>query len=111
MALSNLLNATQGYTIVTHCELIVHRPSWAMDLCLRLAATETSGAPEVQVLFEGVSGLSLREFGGGLTQLLSLEAEDVSSEQLDRVKYRVRELERESLALCCGGIRVDTLVA
>jgi hypothetical protein len=111
MALSQLLEAAGGYTIIPACELIVHRPSWTMDLRLRLESTATSGAHEVETLFEEVSGLSLRQFGGGLTQLLALKVEEVSGDQLERVKYRVGELEREALLLSCRGIRVDATVA
>mgnify|MGYP001270217678 FL=1 len=107
MANANPLTRIQGHTIVRHMELVVDPATWISDLRLRLSSGEALGSSSVEVVFEDVSELCLRGLGGGLTQLLYLEAEDHRPDQLDRIKFRVKELERDSLSLSCAAIRIE----
>jgi hypothetical protein len=60
------------------------------DLELVLSANE-SGSDAVSLIFHDVSALELNGFGGGLTQLMHLEASRVY-DGLDRIRYEIRDL-------------------
>src|SRR5258706_15909865 len=59
----------------------------------------------------GVTNLSLQDFGGGLTQLMSLRVEDVSGRQWDRIAYSVTELKHESIAFLCRDVSIPARYA
>ena len=54
-----------------------------------------------------VSGLALREFGGGMTQLMRIEVLDRSEEQLDRVSFEFVEREYQLLRFVCANASVE----
>lgn len=77
-------------------EFSVDADSGVCRLILDLAPSQTQDTRTLRAGFVDVSNLSIREFGGGLTQVVDLAVEDISDKQLDRIKYEVKELERES---------------
>ncbi len=82
------------------------RAQWAYALRITLA----NGSGEAIVLFcEDFSNLHVSEFGGGLTQFLVLRARDVREEQLDRVKFHFRDVERDAIASDCVSADVAAL--
>src|ERR1700736_4520986 len=84
-----------GYTGVKRLEFVFHPAYSSYDLCLVLE-NPLNGKIKGVTLSE-VSHLAIREFGGGLTQLLYLMVEDIRDFQLDRVTYRVKDMERNML--------------
>jgi hypothetical protein len=78
----------EGLTIVRSLSFVL-TPELTCDLSIDLAETELAGARAVAILFEGVFQLRLSDLGGGVSQILDLAVEDVSSWQWDRLKYRV----------------------
>ena len=60
----------------------------------------------IRVQFCGVSNLSLREFGGGMTQVPDLNIEDIHERQWSNVVYRVTESERESISFLCSDVSI-----
>lgn len=60
------------------------------DLELMLSANE-SGLDAVSLIFDDVSVLELRGFGGGLTQFMHLEASRID-DGLDRIRYEMRDV-------------------
>ena len=108
MNIGDLNRQLRGHTIVLE---LVFRPDITSGVCtlsIDLAEENTKGASVVRVQFSGVTGLSLREFGGGLTHLMCLSVEDVSDRQWDRVAYSVTELEDESIAFLCREVNIPT---
>ena len=106
MVSADIVRQLRGFTIVTDVRLTFDCSTWASDLTVTLAADERPGADVVMLLCRGVSELTLRDFGGGLTQLLYLAIDDVRNEQLDRVRFRVREVERSNFSLACRDLSV-----
>jgi len=53
-----------------------------------------------------VSNLKLQEFGGGLTQLLYLTIEDIQEFQLDRINFRIKDVERGMLQCYCTDFEI-----
>jgi hypothetical protein len=96
----------RGHTVVLGMQFKVDPLTWDCDLILDLADGDKQGAGIVRVEFRGVSGLSLKKFGGGLTQVLYLVAEDIRDRQLDQLMYQIRELERDSISFMCGSIQI-----
>jgi hypothetical protein len=43
----------------------------------------------------------MRDLGGGFSQLCGLTTEDISSRQLDRLHYRVFDLEHDAIEFFC----------
>lgn len=71
---------------------------------LEMADDLRRSARRVALKFAGVSGLELREWGGGFTQLMCLHVDDLRSKQWDRISYRVVDLEHGRLEFLCKSI-------
>lgn len=48
--------------------------------------------------------MSIREFGGGLTQVMCLRVKDLSDLQHDRVRFLLEDLEDQALSLKCEAL-------
>ena len=99
-------DALHTLTIVQRLEFSVQTDSGSCTLVLELAESEFPGGKAVRAEFRGVSNLSIKGFGGGITQLLLLSVEDITEKQLDRLNYEVKELERDSIAFLCQSITI-----
>ena len=106
MKSEELNEALRGFTIVRRLEFSVEVQSGACTLMLDLTRSNTGNEELLMVEFLDVASLSLQDFGGGLTQLLLLQADDISHERLDRRNYEVRELERESFSFVCRDFKI-----
>ena len=96
----------RGFTTVLRLEFSVDLPSGSCTLTLELMRGDIGKGEVLVVEFLDVAAFSLKDFGGGFTQLLLLHVDDISHKQLDRRNYEVRELERESLSFVCRDFRV-----
>lgn len=83
------------------------------DCTVRLEMTDDleRSTRRVALTFEGVSGLALRDWGGGRTQLMCLQVEDLRSKQWDRIAYRVVDLEHGRLEFLCKSIAATASAA
>lgn len=88
----------RGFTCVRVLSFETDPRSGECTLTLTLVSDEARPADEIEATFFDVANLSLRDFGGGITQLLQLAIEDISHLGLDRTGYRVTELERDSIS-------------
>jgi hypothetical protein len=79
------------------------------DGACSLSIVLRSETAKIQADFMDVSQLELSEFGGGLTQLLQLKVTDVSADQLDRVRFRVTESERQMISFSCHEMRIHDM--
>ena len=93
-----------GYTTVRSLEFKFDQVRFVCDVTLHLESPTTSKG--LSLLLKEVSGLRLKEFGGGLTQLLFLVIEDVSEAQLDRINFHVKETERGTFECDCRHFEV-----
>ena len=110
MAQIDYNNSWRGFTIVRGLALEVDpEDCWRSNLILELSKGDAPTESILRVTFRGVSQLRLQRFGGGLTQVLHLQATDISKQQLDQVSYEIRELERDAIAFCCRSIEVSGL--
>lgn len=91
----------RGFTCVRVMSFETDPRSGECTLTLTLMTDEARPADEIEATFFDVANLSLRDFGGGITQLLQLAIEDISQLGLDRTGYRVSELERDSISFTC----------
>lgn len=105
---SDLTDALRGFTTLLCLEFSVEVNTGVCKLILDLAEAETGSARGIRAEFLGVSNLFIREFGGGLTQLLLLAVEDISDRQLDRINYEVKELERDSISFLCQEVTITS---
>ena len=96
----------RGHTVVVELRFFADLEAGTSFLSVDLAEDESATASVVCVEFEGVLGLTLKEFGGGITQLLDLRIEDVSGAQWDRIAYSVTDIEKDRLRLLCRDIRI-----
>jgi hypothetical protein len=101
-----LTQALRGFTVLRSMEFSVDLDTGVCTLVLDLTESESTGAKAILAEFLGVSNLLVRNFGGGLTQLLLLAVEDISDRQLDRINYEVKELERESISFFCRTLTI-----
>jgi hypothetical protein len=93
-----------GFTEVIELKLQTDRASQEYDLQLVLA----DGRGDTIVLnCSGISNFRMSEFGGGLTQFLALRAEDVRSQQLDRIVFHFTDLERGTIDFTCSAADVN----
>jgi hypothetical protein len=96
----------RGVTLVIsmHLEYDIERGSYSLALTLAENVTPLSG--RVDVLFKDVGELELRSFAGGLSQFLHLSVADESDRVLDRINYRITELERGAISFTCADIKI-----
>lgn len=69
----------------------------AYNITLLLSTTEDDYSSEIELTFHDVSGLNLKDFGGGLCQLLQLMIIKIDR-GLDRIRYEVVDIERELIS-------------
>lgn len=94
----------QGYCKVAGFHLDT-RPDLYYDLVLVLEREEDSRL--IRLVCKDVSNLRLEDFGGGLTQFRFLKIEDVSDQQWDRVRFRLRELEDSHFECKCFDLLIE----
>jgi len=75
------------------------------QLMLSLGRVE-NGKLAITLVCRDVQNFELNPTGDGFEQLLHLHVEDLSSDGLDRIKFSIEELERETLFLHCSSIQV-----
>ena len=54
----------------------------------------------------GVSGFRLSDFGGGVTQVGELAVETISKNQLQGLRWEVRDFEKDRLHLYCRDVEI-----
>ncbi len=88
-------------TIVLRMEFTTEMRTGRCSLAVELL--DDNRRPTARVLVEagGVSDLSARCLGGGITQLACLRATDVSDQQHDGVRFLLEDLEHGALSLKC----------
>jgi hypothetical protein len=58
-------------------------------------------AQDISITFDGVAALSVRGFGGGMTQVMGLRVTDIRDQQHDRLNFEVNDLEDGKLSFRC----------
>jgi len=102
---SALTDRLVGYTTVSRLEFTYDSVSSVCNLSLQLENPINSKS--LTLMMKEISHLKLQEFGGGLAQLLYLLVEDIREFQLDRVTYRVKDVEREMFECQCRDIIIS----
>jgi hypothetical protein len=103
MTEKRVMEYLSGYTNMRELSLRAAPPDWKYQLSLRL---ENKIGGERQVDFMDVSGVSLKEIGGGMTQFMLLKIEDVSKYQLDRIQYKISEIEHGRISFSCQAFKI-----
>lgn len=93
-----------GYTTVNSLEFKFDPVRSVCDLSLELENPTTRTS--IALLLRGISDLMLKEFGGGLTQLLCLRIKDIRESQLDRLNFEVSEMGRGILKCQCRDFEI-----
>jgi hypothetical protein len=104
-----LTAALRGYTLLLSLEFSVELDTGNCTLIPNLVDGEAQDAKSISAEFSGVSNLQIRDFGGGITQLLLLVVEDIRYRQLDRLNYQIRELERDAMSFMCRTVIIKYL--
>src|SRR5438045_4082500 len=84
-----------GFTTLKYLGFEFDSARLVCDLTLELQNPASERV--LNVILTDVSSLKLKEFGGGLTQLLYLMIEDIRDRQIDRVNFHVKDVERGML--------------
>jgi hypothetical protein len=106
---AELTDALRGFTTLARLEFSVEAGTGIGTLILDLVENKTDRPRAIRAEFAGVATLSIKDFGGGLTQLLLLSIRDISDKQLDGISYEVRELERGSIMFVCRTAKIAPL--
>jgi hypothetical protein len=104
---SNLTDTLFGHTFIRRIEFTIEPSDGVCALTLELSRTAEYGTDMVCAEFVGVTGLSIHNIGGGISQFLLLIVEDISDEGMERINYRVHEAERNSISFTCRSINVN----
>lgn len=97
----------RGLTLVRQLHLDYFADRGSFELTLHLSESVASNARSAVIVFSDVGELTVKAFGGGLSQFLHLTLSDESDRGLDRIKYFVRELERDAISFTCSGFSVS----
>lgn len=90
-----------GFTILRGMTFDTDLSDGRCTLVLNLAEDVGLGARVVRMEFRGVANLTMRDLGGGISQFCALTIEDVSARQLDRLHYRVFDVEHGAIDFFC----------
>ncbi len=90
-----------GFTDVLKFDLNFSEKTYVCDLTLVLKHNNHSLNNVIYVIFIDVSCMNIKDFGGGLTQLLFLDVKYDNS-FIDRKKYRVVDLENNQIEFFCN---------
>jgi hypothetical protein len=94
--------ALKGFTELRRFDLhLVQAGVFALDLHLA-----NNKAATLHLRFHDVRNLELNPTAEGFEQMIRLEVEDLADQGLDRIKFIVDELERETLFLHCGAVEI-----
>lgn len=99
--------ALRGFTNLVFLEFHVEQTTGDCTLTLALGPRDATSNLRLRVEFFGVSCMTLKNLGGGLTQLLLLTVNDIRDRQLDRLNYEVSELEKATLFCLCREIAIS----
>lgn len=100
---SQINSALKGYTNVLSLSISHSDPALGYRLSLVAA---NSNHESIVLECDEVSNLTIRDFGGGLTQFLCLRASDVRKMQHDRVAIHFADLEEDAISFDSSGARV-----
>jgi hypothetical protein len=106
MSRSDFTDKLFGFTFLFSLEFSSEPDTGFCKLVMHLAKDDSYDAQAIRAEYFNVSNLCISNLGGGLTQLEFLLIEDIADQQLDRINYQVREVERESLSFLCQRITV-----
>ena len=104
-----ILEDWRDYRIVQQLLFRFDPTNSVCELMLELSKDPEAVEGRVELRFGHVRDLELSGLGGGLTQLLCLQARDVRSAQWDRVSYEVEDLERRAIFFRCKELHASQL--
>ena len=93
-----------GYTTVKDLKFEFDAVRSVCSLALQLENPTSQRV--ISLVLKEVANLRLKEFGGGLTQLLYLLVEDIRGSQLDRINFQVKDVERGTFECQCRDFEV-----
>ena len=63
----------------------------------------------VVLVFEGVGGLRLKDFGGGAVQIMGFDIHFVGDRGLEGVNYEISDYEDDRIRFSCGSVSVQSV--
>ena len=60
----------------------------------------------VVIVFDGVRGLRLKDFGGGAVQIMGFDIHFVGDRGLESISYEIEDYEDDRIRFSCGGIEI-----
>jgi hypothetical protein len=95
-----------GFTDVMEMALRWNYASCGYDLSIVLS--HQIDARTLTLRCSNVSQLRLSDFGGGITQFLGLQGEDVTAHQLEIIRFRFVDSEYREIEFACAEATLDT---
>lgn len=74
------------------------------DLFLTLAKKSESGTDVIELAFQQVTNLCVRDFGGGLTQILGLYIDDVRYKGWENINHEVGDCEQNKITFLAKSV-------
>jgi hypothetical protein len=79
---------------------------YSYSLLLDMAEQPSGGARAVSIQFDGRGRSQPARVGGGLSQIMGLEVETIKERQLERLNFRVTDLEHGAIEFLCRDYKV-----
>jgi hypothetical protein len=64
---------------------------------------------KLELEFNGVTDLRLKDFGGGETRIIGFDIEEIANRQWDKINWKVLDFEHDSIEFLCRSVRVISL--
>lgn len=103
--LQSLNQAFDRHKFVSLLNFDTHLSTGVCNLVLCLV-DDVSPSSRLVLEVHEVADVTLKCFGGGITQVVGLHIRDVSDEQRDRVNYAIEDLEDSRLSFVCRSFAV-----
>lgn len=78
----------------------------AYDLYLSISSSDNPGVDILRIRFIDISQFTSRDFGGGLTQLMHMNVNQLNS-GFDRMRYQLSDLEDKKLSFYFSSFSLD----
>ncbi|WP_119303170.1 hypothetical protein [Dongia deserti] len=81
------------------------------DLDIVLLTDKSTMQYRVSIRFENVIGLKVKDFGGGLTQVMGLYIQDISEKGWDRQNWEIGDFEHSVISFRCRDLYISSCEA
>jgi hypothetical protein len=88
------------------CELVIEFVACRRDMATSGWPADQGPRYKVKIRFLGVRDLNLKEFGGGVTQIMGFDITEIADRGWERINYLVEDYEDGRISFQCESVEI-----